>query len=158
TDREYEERFAELFGETMRLHVNSDVPVGTYLSGGLDSSLVTAETRRLTGPNVDTFSIGFEWEGDEIGQARDVAAWLDLEHHALLCKPPDLEWLPCIVWPLDEPFGDPIVLPTFLLSKSAHQSVKVILSGEGADEMLGGYLFHRLLDLTHRLRRVLPAA
>jgi asparagine synthase (glutamine-hydrolysing) len=156
-DREYHERFAELWRETLRLHLASDVPVGAYLSGGLDSSLVTAEMAQAIGHPIHTFSVGSGWEGDETAGARAVAEQLGCIHHELLCKPEDLRWLPRIIWHSDEPLGDPITLPTFLLSSLAGQHVKVVLTGEGADEVLAGYLFHRVLDLTHRLRAVLPA-
>ena len=157
TDREYHERFAELWHETLRLHLESDVPVGVYLSGGLDSSLVTAEMAQLTGLPIHTFSAGSDWEGDETPAARAVAHQLGCTHHEVMCTPEDLRWLPQIIWHSDEPLGDPITLPTFLLARLAGQHVKVVLTGEGADEVLAGYLFHRVLDLTHRIRAVVPA-
>ena len=157
TDAEYHERFAELWQETLRLHLVSDVPVGVYLSGGLDSSLVTAEMAQHTEQSVHTFSVGSGGAGDEAPTARAVAAQLGCTHHEVVCKPDDLRWLPQIVWQSDEPLGDPITVPTFLLGQLAGQHVKVVLTGEGADEVLAGYLFHRVLDLTHRLREVAPA-
>ena len=156
TDGEYQERFAELWQETLRLHLESDVPVGVYLSGGLDSSLVAAEMAQLSGRTIHTFSAGSAWEGDETPAARAVADQLGCTHHEVMCKPEDLRWLPEIIWHSDEPLGDPITLPTFLLARLAGQHVKVVLTGEGADETLAGYLFHRVLDLTHRLRAVVP--
>lgn len=131
--------------------------MGSYLSGGLDSSLVTAEMAQLTGRPVHTFSAGSEWEGDETPAARAVASQLGCTHHAVMCKPEDLRWLSQIVWHSDEPLGDPITLPTSLLVRIAGQHVKVVLTGEGADEVLGGYLFHRALDLTHLAGAVVPA-
>jgi asparagine synthase (glutamine-hydrolysing) len=157
TDGEYHERFAELWQETLGLHLRSDVPVGVYLSGGLDSSLVTAEMTQQTGGSIHTFSAGSAWEGDETPAARAVANQLGCAHHEVMCRPEDLRWLPQIIWHSDEPLGDPITLPTFLLARLARQHVKVVLTGEGADEILAGYLFHRVLDLTHRLRAVLPS-
>lgn len=157
TDGEYHERFAELWQETLRLHLESDVPVGVYLSGGLDSSLVTAEMAQLSDRPIHTFSAGSAWGGDETPEARAVANRLGCTHHEVMCKPEDLRWLPQIIWHSDEPLGDTITLPTFLLARLAGQHVKVVLTGEGADEVLAGYMFHRVLDLTHRLRAVLPA-
>src|SRR5262249_12508514 len=89
TDREYEERFSELWRETIRLHLESDVPVGVYLSGGLDSSLVAAEMTALANAPVHTFSAGSEWEGDEAPAARAVATDLGVTHHALLVNTAD---------------------------------------------------------------------
>jgi asparagine synthase (glutamine-hydrolysing) len=151
-DCDYQERFDELLQETARLHMESDVPVGAYLSGGLDSSLVTAEVARLADKPVQTFSVGFAWEGDETVAARQVAETLGCEHHEVTCKPEDLRWLPEIIWHSDEPLGDPIVLPTFLLSRLARQHVKVVVTGEGADEVLAGYVFHRVMEATHQIR------
>jgi len=156
TDGEYHERFAELWQESLRLHLRSDVPVGVYLSGGLDSSLVTAEMAQLTDHTIHTFAAGSAWEGDETSQARAVADLLGCTHHEVRCEPEDLRWLPQIIWHSDEPLGDPITVPTFLLARLAGQQVKVVLTGEGADEVLAGYLFHRVLDLMHGLRTVIP--
>ena len=156
SDQEYRERFAELFQETVRLHLESDVPVGAYLSGGLDSSLVTAEMARMTNQPVHTFSVGFAWEGDETPDARAVAKELGCEHHELMCTPEDLHWLPAIIWHADEPLGDLITLPTFLLSRIAHQHVKVVLTGEGADEVLAGYVFNRVMAITNHIRAFMP--
>jgi asparagine synthase (glutamine-hydrolysing) len=157
TDVEYQERFAELWQETLRLHLESDVPVGVYLSGGLDSSMVTAEMARSTNGTIHTFSVGSAGADDETPAARAVAQQLGCTHHEVTCEPEDLRWLPQIIWHSDEPLGDPITLPTFLLSRLAAEHVHVVLTGEGADEILAGYLFHRVLDLTHRLRAVVPA-
>src|SRR5262245_62028750 len=157
TDSDYQERFAELWRESLRLHLESDVPVGVYLSGGLDSSLVTAEMAAMTTSPIHAFSAGSDSEGDEIPVARAVAKQLGCMHHEVMCKPDDLRWLPQILWHSDEPLGDPITVPTFMLARLAGQHVKVVLTGEGADEVLAGYLFHRVLDLTHRVRAVAPA-
>jgi asparagine synthase (glutamine-hydrolysing) len=156
-DADYHERFAELWRETLRLHLESDVPVGVYLSGGLDSSLVAAEMARQAGYPVHAFSAGSDWKGDEMPAARAVAHDLGCVHHEVMCTPDDLRWLPHIIWHSDEPLGDPITLPTFLLARLAGQHVKVVLTGEGADEVLAGYPFHRVLDLTHRVRAVVPS-
>jgi asparagine synthase (glutamine-hydrolysing) len=156
SDGEYHERFAELWRETLRLHLESDVPVGIYLSGGVDSSLVAAEMAALGGGPIHSFSAGSAWEDDETPAARAVADRLGCTHHEVVCQPEDLRWLPRIIWHSDEPLGDPITLPTFLLARLAGEHVKVVLTGEGADEILAGYLFHRVLDLTHRLRSVVP--
>lgn len=157
SDADYQERFAELFQETVKLHLESDVPVGSYLSGGLDSSLVTAEAARLTNSPVKTFCVGFGWGEDETENARTVAKGLGADHHEILCKAEDLSFLPRMIWHNDEPIGDPIALPTFLLSKLARQHVKVVLTGEGADEVLAGYLFHRVMMHTQQAKSVLPS-
>lgn len=150
------ERFKRVFEETTRLHLESDVPVGAFLSGGVDSTAIVATVQRFTGKPVKTFSVGFDWPGDELPVARQVAARLGCEHHEILCRPEDMALLPRIVWHLDEPIGDAIVLPMYLLSRLARQHVKVVLSGEGADEIFAGYLFHKVLYWAAQYRRRVP--
>jgi asparagine synthase (glutamine-hydrolysing) len=111
----------------------------------------------MTRAPIHAFSAGSDWEEDEIPAARAVAKQLGCTHHEVTCKPDDLRWLPQILWHSDEPLGDPITVPTFMLARLAGQHVKVVLTGEGADEVLAGYLFHRILDLTHRVRAIAPA-
>lgn len=155
-DGEYDECFASIFEESMRLHRISDVPVGAYLSGGLDSSCVVAALAREHAEPVKTYAVGFGGLDDETAQAREVARTLGCEHHEVICRPEDFDLLPRIIWHADEPLGDAIVLPTFLLAREASRDVKVVLTGEGADELLAGYAFHRVIDLTNRYRRVMP--
>ncbi len=157
SDEEYREQFAALYEETIRIHLESDVPVGSYLSGGLDSSLITAAATKISGKSLKTFCVGFDWEGDETENAKNVAKYLGGDHHEIICGAKDLNFLPQMIWNNDEPVGDPIYLPTFLLSKLASQHVKVVLTGEGADELLAGYLFHRVMLLTHRAKKFFPS-
>lgn len=152
SDQEYREAFAEIFQETVRLHLESDVPVGSYLSGGLDSSLLTAEMSRSAGAPVHTFAVGFDWQGDETAAAADVSRVLGTTHHEIVCRPADLAILPRLIWHADEPLGDPIILPSYLLAKAASDHVKVVLTGEGADEFLAGYLFHRVMSRARQAR------
>jgi asparagine synthase (glutamine-hydrolysing) len=145
SDSHYEEQFSEIFSNSVRSHLVSDVPVGAFLSGGVDSGAIVATMSRMVSQPVRTFSVGFGWEGDELSAARDVANRLECEHFEVRCEAEDLRLLPKIVWHLDEPVGDAIILPMFLLSRLAGENVKVVLSGEGGDETLGGYLFHKMM-------------
>jgi asparagine synthase (glutamine-hydrolysing) len=118
----------------------SDFPVGTYLSSGVDSSLVTAIAARLTGHPIRTFSIGFGGAGgSEHGGASETAASLHCEHSTRMLWPDVLDTLPAIAAAMDEPNGDTSCLPTYHLSASARAGVKVALSGDGGDELFGGY-------------------
>ena len=155
-DGDYRERFSELFRETVKLHLESDVPVGAYLSGGIDSSALVAMMSETADRPVETFSVGFDWPGDELPVARQTAERLGCNHHEIICRPDDIELLPRIVWHLDEPIGDAIVLPMYLLSRLAGQHVKVVLSGEGADEVMAGYLFHKVMVWADRYVRWTP--
>lgn len=154
SDEYYQEAFTDLFAATVKLHLVSDVPVGAFLSGGLDSSAIVATMTRFSSRPVQTFSVGFDWAGDELPAARTVARNLGCDHHEVVCRFADIALLPKIVWHLDEPIGDAIVLPMYLLSQMAQRHVKVVLTGEGADETLAGYLFHKVMYWNERMRRM----
>jgi len=156
SDEEYLEEFAERFERSIRRRLISDVPLGAYLSGGLDSSAIVAAMSRLTSEPVRTFTVGFGYEHDELSEAAETARLLNCRHTEIPCGVDDIEYLPRIVWHLDEPIGDAIVIPMYLLAREAKKHVTVVLTGEGADETLGGYLFHRALVLGNRLARALP--
>jgi asparagine synthase (glutamine-hydrolysing) len=130
----------ERLADSVRAHLMSDVPVGVLLSGGVDSSLLTALAARESGERVRTFSIGFEERSfDELAHARMVAERYGTEHHELVLSPDAAELLPQIAAAFDEPSGDSSALPTYLVSRLASEHVKVALSGEGGDELFGGY-------------------
>jgi asparagine synthase (glutamine-hydrolysing) len=136
------ERFWAAFVEAVGDHCRADVPIGVFLSGGIDSSSVAAALCEL-GPAKDvcTFSIGFEDPSfDESRHARLVAEFLGTEHHEKTFSAETvMELLPEVAGWLDEPFADASVLPTHLLSRFARESVKVVLGGDGADELIAGY-------------------
>lgn len=141
-------RIFELFSDSIKLRMRSDVPVGAFLSGGLDSSLVTAAAAQQTDIPMATFSVEFsDSEFDELPYARQVALHAGTRHHEIKVTPADaLDRLPALVWHMDEPNGDSAILPTFLVSKLAAEHVKVVLSGIGADELFGGYpRYHAVL-------------
>ena len=152
--KEATERVRELFLDSVRLRMRSDVPVGSYLSGGLDSSLVTAAAVRQTDLKFATFSVGFtNSEFDELPYARAVAEHAGTEHHEISVSPSDaMEHFPNLIWHMDEPNGDAAILPTYLVSQLAVTKVKVALSGIGADEFFGGYhRYHKQLGKLARL-------
>ena len=155
-DAEYSDRFVELFDESVRLRLASDVPVGTFLSGGLDSGAVASSMAAQGDGPVHSFSIGFDWKGDELEAARETATRIGCVHRELVCQPSDFAQLPRLIWHLDEPIGDAIVMPMFLLSSFAREDVTVVLTGEGADETLAGYFMHKALTVAEGYRRALP--
>ncbi len=134
------DRTAELIQESVRLHMIADVPVGAFLSGGIDSSAVVAAASRETTGRLQTFSIGFQEEAyNELGYARQCATAMGTDHHELILGPDALDELERLVWFLDEPFGDSSAIPTYMVSKLAASKVKVVLSGDGGDELFAGY-------------------
>lgn len=126
--------------ESVRLHLVSDVPLGAFLSGGIDSSAVVAAMTHLTSAPVKTFTVGFsDPDYDELRYARLVAERFGTEHHELILEPDALGILDDLVWHLDEPFGDQSAIPTYMVSRLASEHVTVVLSGDGGDELFGGY-------------------
>jgi asparagine synthase (glutamine-hydrolysing) len=151
-----EELRARLF-ESVRYHQVSDVPVGAFLSGGIDSSAVVAAMATTTAARIKTFSIGWrEQDYNELPYARLVAQRFGTDHHELVLEPDVMELMEHLAWDLDEPFGDPSAIPTYMVSRLAAQHVKVVLSGDGGDELFAGYDKY-VVESWERLGRVLPA-
>ena len=134
------ERFHDVFSASVRAHLVSDVPFGAFLSGGLDSSAVVALMSGELQSQVRTYTIGFAEERySELPYAEQVAERIGTEHHPAVISPSAVAVLPDIVQHFGEPFGDWSVLPTYYLAKHASAHVKMVLGGDGGDEMLGGY-------------------
>lgn len=132
----------ELVEKAVSSHLLSDVPVGAFLSGGIDSSAIVAFMSRIMDRPVTTFSVGFRGPNffSELDDARYVADYFGTDHHEIEVDEEDLiETLESLVYHYDEPFGDAAGLPTYLVSRLARQHVKVVLTGEGSDELFGGY-------------------
>jgi asparagine synthase (glutamine-hydrolysing) len=134
------ERLRELLTESVRVHLVSDVPLGAFLSGGIDSSAVVALMSRQKAGPIKTFSIGFtDQDFSELAHARTVARAFGTDHRELVLEPDALGILEEVAWHLDEPLGDPSAIPTYLVSRLAAESVTVVLSGDGGDELFAGY-------------------
>ncbi len=158
-DAEATERLRELLLEAARIRLMSDVPLGAFLSGGVDSSAVVAAMAMTSSEPVKTFSVRFPYLGfDESPYARAVAEHYSTEHHELEIGRPDPALLPVIAWHFGEPFADPAALPTFQLSELTRRHVTVALSGDGGDESFAGYRRYAQLVSTLRAERVPLAA
>jgi len=177
-DLEYQEResphaveeFEHLLEESVRLRLISEVPLGVFLSGGLDSSAMLAMMSRITGgERVKTFSVGYESSGpleaeveeaNEFAFAREAAAHFGAEHHEFRLNAADFrDAIPTMVSHLDEPMADPSCIPLYFISKLARNYITVVLSGEGADETMAGYsLYRRVLALQKTVGRLGPLA
>jgi asparagine synthase (glutamine-hydrolysing) len=146
-------RSEDSFSEELRVrlldsvssHLVSDVPVGVFLSGGMDSSAVAATMAKISEKPINTFSIGFQnRKYDESEEAKDFAAQLGARHTELVLESDALAFLDEISWFLDEPFGDSSAIPTYMVSRLAAKEVKVVLSGDGGDELFAGYDKYRV--------------
>jgi len=137
---DYTRQFLDVFGEAVRIRLRSDVPLGAFLSGGIDSSAIVALMSRFTDQPVKTFSIGFE-HGDynELPYARTVSRLFNTDHTEFIVKPDALHILPGIVRHYDEPFADPSAIPTWYVAERTRQHVTVALNGDGGDESFAGY-------------------
>jgi len=142
SDREAENRFRDLLQRAVERRLVADVPLGAFLSGGLDSSTVVALMARAAGGRVKTFTIGFagQPEYDERAHARAVAEHFATEHTEFVVEPKALDLVDRLVWHHDGPFGDSSAVPTFLVSELTRGQVTVALNGDGGDEVFAGYL------------------
>lgn len=149
------EELRQVFDESVRLRMIADVPLGAFLSGGIDSSLVVASMARQSTQPVKTFSIGFEEQAyNELPYARITAEQYATEHHEMVVRPDAVELVSKLIHFLDEPFADSSAIPTFLVSQFAAQHVKVTLSGDGGDELFGGYTSYFDVDARRGLDRI----
>jgi asparagine synthase (glutamine-hydrolysing) len=156
--------FGERFTESVRMQLMSDVPLGVFLSGGIDSASIATVMSRLVRAPIRTFSVAFaEREANELAYARTVAATCRSEHHEVVVSPEDFfAVLPTLVWHEDEPLAHPSSVALYFVAKLASQHVKVVLTGEGSDELLAGYgRYAKTLYNVRwgaRYRRLLPAS
>jgi asparagine synthase (glutamine-hydrolysing) len=152
-EEEYLERLDALVTESVRLRLVSDVPLGAFLSGGIDSSAVVAAMAGACAGRVVTTSVGFDEHGfNELEYARTVARHLHVEQHEKIVHADIVDLLPKLAWHLDEPFADSSAVPTYYVSQAAREHVTVALSGDGGDELWAGYARHRVeqAELTAR--------
>ncbi len=139
--------FLELFEKSVKEQLMSDVPLGVFLSGGLDSSSVVGVMQQFVEGNIKTFTAGFNDSRDEFKYARVVSDYFKTDHHEVYIDYEDMTKIfPKLVWHLDEPIADPAIVPTYFLAKLAKKKVTVALVGEGSDELFAGYQPYRLLE------------
>ncbi len=153
---ELTEHLEELLVRSFSLRTVSDVPLGVFLSGGIDSSLVVSILQKKCNINLNTFTVGFDDKlYNEADIAEEIAKKLGTSHNTLICSENDfLNVIPLLPFIYDEPFGDSSAIPTYLLSKFASKQVKVALSGDGADELFGGYSKYRFVNSNLKLLNI----
>jgi asparagine synthase (glutamine-hydrolysing) len=155
----YLEELDGLLSEAVGLRLISDVPLGAFLSGGIDSSTVVAYMKDASATPPVTIAVGFEQRDfDEVHHAETVARHLGCEFHALTASPQIETLLPKLAWHFDEPFADSSAVPTYYVSKAARELVTVALSGDGGDELWAGYAHHRVEQMEQRARAALGPA
>lgn len=149
------QQIRELFDESVRIRMIADVPLGAFLSGGIDSTSVVASMSLQSTEPVKTFSIGFEEaKFNELPYARLVAEKYHTEHHEIVVRPDAVSLVEKLVHHFDEPFGDSSAIPTFIVSEFAAQHVKVVLTGDGGDELFAGYESFFLLEKLRKADRI----
>lgn len=159
SEEEWGERLRHELCEATRIRLMSDVPLGAFLSGGIDSSAVVAMMSHLMKREVTTCSIGFEEEEyNEAKYARQVSRLFHTDHHEEIVEPNAIEIVDKLAWHYDEPFADSSAIPTYYVSKIARSQVTVALGGDGGDESLAGYRRYKLDYYENRLRNHVPAA
>lgn len=142
----------DVLTEAVRLRLRSDVPLGAFLSGGIDSTIITGLMQRESAQRIKTFSIGFPVARfDERRYAREAAARLGTEHHEFVVDPSAVDILPKLIWHYDEPFADSSAIPTMYLSHWTRQHVTVALTGDGGDELFAGYDRYQAVELAGRI-------
>jgi asparagine synthase (glutamine-hydrolysing) len=155
TSAAWQQELRRALSEAVRLRMRSDVPLGAFLSGGIDSTIITGLMQEQSDRPVHSFSIGFPIkEFDERSYAREAAKHLGTEHHEMVVEPNALEILPKLIWHYDEPFADSSAIPTMLLAQMTRQHVTVALSGDGGDELFAGYTRYLAVKLASRFDRL----
>ncbi|MFD1706773.1 asparagine synthase (glutamine-hydrolyzing) [Siminovitchia sediminis] len=144
TEEDFIKEIREVLFDSVNFHMRSDVPVGSFLSGGIDSSIIVSIAKQFH-PKIKTFSVGFEREGfSEIDVAKETADRLGVENISYVISPEEyMKELPKIMWHADDPLADPACVPLYFVAREARKHVTVVLSGEGADELFGGYNIYR---------------
>ncbi len=144
SESEFIKEIQDVLYDSVKMHMRSDVPVGSFLSGGIDSSIIASIAKEFH-PAIKTFSVGFEQNGfSEIDVAKETAEKLGVENISYVITPQEyMDEIPKIMWHMDDPLADPACVPLYFVAREARKHVTVVLSGEGADELFGGYNIYR---------------
>ncbi|PLS02000.1 asparagine synthase (glutamine-hydrolyzing) [Neobacillus cucumis] len=157
-EADYTKEIRDVLFDSVEKHMRSDVPVGSFLSGGIDSSIIASIAKEFH-PSIKTFSVGFEHNGfSEIDVAKETAEKLGVENISYVISPEEyMNEVPKIMWHMDDPLADPACVPLYFVAREARKHVTVVLSGEGADELFGGYNIYRepqSLEVFNKIPRV----
>ncbi|RQW07680.1 MAG: asparagine synthase (glutamine-hydrolyzing), partial [Calditrichaeota bacterium] len=155
SEEEWKVRIVTQLREAVKRQLVSDVPIGVYLSGGMDSSSIVAMMRDLGVDRISTFSMGFNEPTDELDDARSIAQYYETDHHEIKMDLNPMQMMPEVIWHAEEPKIN--LLQGYLMSQFVSKSVKVILSGLGGDELFSGYDIHRYIYPFNRLHQMIPS-
>lgn len=158
SESEFTKEIRDVLFDSVKMHMRSDVPVGSFLSGGIDSSIIASIAKEFH-PAIKTFSVGFEHNGfSEIDVAKETAEKLGVENISYVITPEEyMNEIPKIMWHMDDPLADPACVPLYFVAREARKHVTVVLSGEGADELFGGYNIYRepqSLEVFNKIPRI----
>lgn len=158
SESDFIKEIKDVLFDSVKMHMRSDVPVGSFLSGGIDSSIIASIAKEFH-PAIKTFSVGFEHNGfSEIDVAKETAEKLGVENISYVITPEEyMNEIPKIMWHMDDPLADPACVPLYFVAREARKHVTVVLSGEGADELFGGYNIYRepqSLEVFNKIPRV----
>jgi len=158
SEADFMKEIRDVLFDSVEKHMRSDVPVGSFLSGGIDSSIIASIAKEFH-PSIKTFSVGFEHNGfSEIDVAKETADKLGVENISYIITPEEyMNEIPKIMWHMDDPLADPACVPLYFVAREARKHVTVVLSGEGADELFGGYNIYRepqSLEVFNKIPRV----
>jgi asparagine synthase (glutamine-hydrolysing) len=155
SEEEAGERAIEILRDSVKVRLMSEVPLGAFLSGGIDSSAVVALMAQESSEKVKTFSIGFEEQDfSELHHARRVAEWVGADHHEFIVRPDAIEILPLLVEHYGEPYADSSAVPTYYVARETRKHVTVALNGDGGDESFAGYERYAAMQLAENYRKV----
>ncbi|WP_377889981.1 asparagine synthase (glutamine-hydrolyzing) [Alkalihalobacillus sp. R86527] len=143
-ENQWVKRIQNVLIDSVNIHMRSDVPVGSFLSGGIDSSIIVSMAK-MVNPKIKTFSVGFDREGySEVDVAKETAHKLNVDNYSYMISAKEyIQKLPKIMFHMDDPLADPACVPLYFVAREARKHVTVVLSGEGADELFGGYNIYR---------------
>lgn len=158
SESDFIKEIKDVLFDSVKMHMRSDVPVGSFLSGGIDSSIIASIAKEFH-PAIKTFSVGFDHNGfSEIDVAKETAEKLGVENISYVISPQEyMNEIPKIMWHMDDPLADPACVPLYFVAREARKHVTVVLSGEGADELFGGYNIYRepqSLEVFNKIPRV----
>lgn len=153
----YTNSLKHLVGDSVKKRLTSDVPLGVFLSGGIDSTSILSYANEFSDKQVKTFNLSFcDWPNNELKYAKCASEFFNTNHKEVTVTPDIIKLLPKIVWHMDEPVADPTAILNYVLAEKAKSSVKVILTGEGADEVFAGYEQYKIMNLTKNYSKIVP--